>query len=75
MKTFQKIILVLCGVVLICFFSACKQEGPAEKVGKKIDNAVEATKENMDEAGKQMDKAADKAGEQMEEAGKKIQDK
>ncbi|MDD2271564.1 MAG: hypothetical protein PHP95_15340 [Desulfuromonadaceae bacterium] len=43
----------------------CKKEGPMEKAGKGIDNAVEKT-------GQQLDKAVEKTGEKVEEAGDKI---
>jgi hypothetical protein len=38
----------------------CEQEGPAERAGEKVDEAVEKADEKMEEAG-------EKAGELMEE--------
>lgn len=48
--------------------SACKQEGPAEKAGQKVDQAVE-------QAGKKIDQATDQAGKQIEQAGDTLSDK
>jgi hypothetical protein len=54
--------------VLIAALAACqKEQGPAEKAGKAIDNATE-------KAGKAVDNAADKAGQQIEKVGEDIQD-
>ena len=48
--------------------SACqKQEGPAEKAGKEIDQASEKAAEKLDDA-------TDKLGQQLEKAGEKMQD-
>jgi vacuolar-type H+-ATPase subunit H len=44
-----------------------EQEGPAERTGEKIDEAVE-------DAGEKMEEAGEEAGEKMEEAGDKIED-
>lgn len=48
--------------------SACKQEGPAEKAGQKVDQAVE-------QAGKKIDQATDQAGKKIEQAGETLSDK
>ena len=54
--------------VLVVAVSACqKEEGPMEKSGKAIDNAVE-------KSGQQVDKAVDKTGESLEKAGDKVKD-
>ncbi|WP_237491078.1 hypothetical protein [Malikia spinosa] len=53
---------------LVLTLSACqKQEGPAEKAGKEIDQASE-------KAAEQLKEAADKLGQQLEKAGEKMQD-
>jgi len=51
MKTF---ILVLALVAL----AACRQEGPAEKAGRKIDQAGKDVSRNIDQAGKDLRDAA-----------------
>lgn len=53
---------------LVLALSACqKQEGPAEKAGKEIDQASE-------KAAEQLKEATDKLGQQLEKAGEKMQD-
>jgi hyperosmotically inducible periplasmic protein len=48
--------------------SACKQDGPAEKAGQKVDQAVE-------QAGKKIDQATNQAGKKIEQAGETLSDK
>jgi len=85
MNTVKKILALLCGLAFLAFFTACEDEGPMERTGKKVDEAVENTQEQMEEAGDKaqeqmeevgdaMQDAADKVGEKMEEAGEKMQD-
>lgn len=53
---------------LLAAVSGCqKQEGPAERAGKQLDQAVE-------QAGKDVDKAVEKTGEQIEKAAENIRD-
>lgn len=56
--------LVLFGLGL----GACSQEGPAERAGEKIDNAVEET-------GESIDSALENAGDKIEDAADKVEDK
>ena len=55
-----------------------KQEGPLEKAGKEVDQAVEnmgQPKEGpVEQAGQAADNAAEKTGAQIEKAGDRIQD-
>jgi hypothetical protein len=55
-----------------------KQEGPLEKAGKEIDQAVENMGQQkagpVEQAGQAVDNAVEKTGEQIEKAGDKIQD-
>jgi hypothetical protein len=54
MKKFaQSIITALMIIALMACLSGCRQEGPIEKVGKKVDKAIE-------KAGEQIEKAGDK---------------
>jgi hypothetical protein len=39
--------------------AACEEEGPAEKAGKAMDNAVEKTGEAMRDAGREIERKAD----------------
>lgn len=47
---------------------ACKQDGPAEKAGQKIDKAVEQTGKKIDQAVDQSGKKIEKAVETMDDA-------
>jgi len=64
--------------LLVALPGCQKQEGPLEKAGKEIDQAVEKMgqpKEGpLERAGQGIDDAAEKVGEQMEKAGDSIQD-
>jgi hyperosmotically inducible protein len=58
-------------VVMLASFlglAACKQEGPAERAGQKIDKAV-------DQSGKKIEKASEKAEAKIEKAGDALSDK
>jgi len=39
--------------------SACEDEGPAEKAGEQVDEAIEETGDTMEEAGGELEEAAD----------------
>ena len=66
-KTTQGLLLVL-ALVSTLGLAACKQEGPAEKAGKKTDQTIE-------QAGKKIDQATDQAGKKVEQAGKELSEK
>jgi len=55
-----------------------KQEGPLEKAGKEVDQAIENMGQPKqgpaEQAGQAVDNAAEKTGQQIEKAGEKIQD-
>lgn len=52
--------ITLC--VLTAGLGACqKEEGPAERAGKAVDNAVKKTGEKIEEAGKKIQDAAEEA--------------
>ena len=72
-KTIQKaLIFLFCGMALFTF-TACESEGPAEKTGERIDEAVEETQEGIEEAGDALEEAAEETGEELEEAGEDLQ--
>jgi len=48
--------------------SACEDEGPAEKAGEQVDEAIEETGDTMEEA-------ADEAGGELEEAADTVEEK
>lgn len=51
--------------VLAATLMGCEQEGPAEKTGEAVDEAVQ-------DAGDSAENAADTAGDKMEEAGEEL---
>jgi len=68
MKVSSKKILVVALLAAFVGLSACKQEGPAEKAGEKVDAAVE-------QAGQKIDEATDQAEKKIEQAGETLSDK
>jgi osmotically-inducible protein OsmY len=79
-------LLLSVGVLGLCL-QACSrgEEGPGEKTGKAIDDAMRDAGEKMDEAaermsesmhkaGKEMGRATEQMGEAMKEGGKKIEE-
>lgn len=73
MKTLKKILVLLCGLAFLTSFSACKEQGPAETAGEKIDEAVEQTQEKMEDAGDTVREKAEEVGKSIEEAGEELQ--
>ncbi len=64
----KQLMAVVAMSALVLTLTACqKQEGPAEKAGKEIDQASE-------KAAEQLKDATDKLGQQLEKAGEKMQD-
>lgn len=54
--------------LLVASFGACKkEEGPAEKMGRQID-------ESMQKAGEQLDESVEKAGQELQKMGEAMQD-
>jgi len=55
---------------------ACREEGAAERAGRKIDEAVQDTRETgkqaLDDAGSALDDAGDAVSEAAEDANKKV---
>lgn len=68
MNTKKTLMAVLAVSALAFGLAACKkaEEGPAERAGKKIDEATTT-------AGQKIDEVTAKVGEKMQEAGKEIQ--
>ena len=68
MKVSGKGLVVVVMLASFLGLAACKQEGPAERAGQKIDKAVE-------QGGKKIDQAAEKAEIKIEKAGDALSDK
>jgi hyperosmotically inducible protein len=67
MSIIKKLFLIFITAFFMVGLSGCPEEGPAERAGEKIDEAVE-------DAGEKMEETGEKAGEAMEEAGDKAED-
>jgi hypothetical protein len=58
-KFFSRALTVLVMGILVAGLSACqKEEGPAERAGKAIDNAVQTAGEKVEQAGEKIQDAA-----------------
>ena len=68
--TFRRISLTLSAVLLGLTLVACKKEGPAEKMGKEVDKAMEKTGEAMEKAADSVKGAAEEAADKAKEATK-----
>lgn len=67
MRINRSLITPLVAAALLVTLSACqKEEGPAERAGKVIDNAVEKTGEKIEEAGKKIQDVAKEAEKDMQ---------
>lgn len=75
MKQLKHILIILTGLSVLLSFTACEDEGPAEKAGEKIDKMVEQSKESLEKAGDTMQEKAEEAGEKIEEGMKKTGEK
>jgi len=59
MSIFRKAVFYLFLTVLLAGLLGCENEGPMERVGKKIDKAVEDTSKAIKDAGKKKDEKKD----------------
>lgn len=59
MKFLNNVLTVLVMATLVTGLSACKkEEGPAERAGKSVDNAVQKAGEKIEQAGEKVQDAA-----------------
>lgn len=56
LKTF---IPALCLLAFLAVGTGCENEGPAEKAGKQIDQAIEEAGDNLEEAGDKLEESVD----------------
>ncbi|HEC74118.1 MAG TPA: hypothetical protein ENI26_07065 [Methylophaga aminisulfidivorans] len=69
-KTFivsLRALLVMLAFSSFGMLTACDNEGPAEKMGKEIDNSVEDAGDAIEDAGDSIEDAADDAKDEMEQ--------
>jgi hypothetical protein len=61
-KFFGNVLAILMTAALVMSVSACKkEEGPAERAGKAVDNAVQKAGEKIEQAGEKVQDAAKEA--------------
>jgi hyperosmotically inducible protein len=68
MMTKNSLILMTSAVLLAASIGACDGEGPAERAGEKIDEAVETTAERMDAARESAAESVERVGDEVESA-------
>ena len=66
MEMIKKVVLLFCSALLLVSFIGCKQKGPAEKAGEKIDKVT-------GKVGDKVQDAMDATGKKIEETGEKLQ--
>lgn len=77
MLIYKTISTMLCTGLLVAALGGCEREGPMERTGKQMDEAVEnlseATKREgpVERAGKQLDKAVEETNDAVNEATKR----
>lgn len=59
MKVFKKLIYVFCLLAFLVVGFGCEQEGPAEKAGKQVDQAIEEAGDSIEEAGDKLEESVD----------------
>ena len=62
------LIAAILGLTTVTLAACDSDDGPAEKAGKKLDNAADDTSDAMDNAADNASDAADKAGDKMDDA-------
>ena len=65
MKLMKHMVVMLFAIFLLTMMMACQQnDGPAEKVGEKIDQTIEKAGDTMEKAGDKIEEAGDKIKKQ-----------
>lgn len=52
----------------------CGNDGPAERAGEKVDQAIENSGEKMEEAGEKANEAIEESGDKLEETGENMKE-
>jgi hypothetical protein len=72
-------IAMSCAIVMTALLAALygcqKPEGPAERAGKQIDQAVEKTGERVEQTTEKLGEKVEKAGEDIKDAAKRAEKK
>lgn len=62
-----RMMTIAAALALITSLSACKEEGPMEKAGKKMDEAAEEVEESFEDAADGVEDAVDDAADEIED--------
>jgi predicted small lipoprotein YifL len=49
MTLIRKVLLLVCGLMLVFSLAACEKKGPVQKAGEKVDNAIEKAGDKVKE--------------------------
>jgi len=74
MSCLNRSLLVVIAVAMLSVGIGCKQEGPAEQAGKKVDQAVEKTGQAIEEAKEKVEDATEAVKEKVEAAVEKAKE-
>lgn len=77
MKALTYLFILIATFGLTVMFSGCEREGPAEKAGEQMDQAVEETEDAMEDAMDHqgpMEKVGENIDETMEETREKVEE-
>jgi len=70
----RNLLLIPALAALALFATGCEKQGPAERAGEQMDEALDEVKEGMEEAGEEVQEAAEEAGDELKEAGEEVKD-
>jgi predicted small lipoprotein YifL len=60
MISIRKVLLLVCGLILVFSLSSCEKKGPVEKAGEKVDDAIEKAGDNVEKAGDKIKEKTEK---------------
>jgi len=65
---------VLLACALLTGAVACREEGPAERAGERIDEAVDDVRDRAEEAGEDLDRKMDEVSDEARRAAERMKD-
>lgn len=70
----RPIAIVTMAALCLAFAAGCREEGPAERAGRQIDEAVEEARDRTEGTLEELGREVDEAVEETEEAAREIED-
>jgi hyperosmotically inducible protein len=70
----QRILVALSAAILLAGAAGCREEGPAERAGRQIDEAVEGARESTEDTLEKVDRKVDEAVEKTREAAEDLKE-